>query len=51
LWDKYSEEEIIVNQLLKKCGKIYGFLCFPVDPVVPAFNVIVCPHRLAVNRP
>jgi ferredoxin-fold anticodon binding domain-containing protein len=24
LWDKYSEEEIIVNQLLKKCGKIYG---------------------------
>jgi ribosome-associated protein YbcJ (S4-like RNA binding protein) len=24
LWDKYSEEEITVNQLLKKCGKIYG---------------------------
>jgi hypothetical protein len=24
LCDKYSEEEITVNQLLKKCGKIYG---------------------------
>jgi uncharacterized protein (DUF1015 family) len=24
LWDKYSEEEITVNQLLKKCDKIYG---------------------------
>jgi hypothetical protein len=24
LWDKYSEEEITVNQLLKKCNKIYG---------------------------
>jgi hypothetical protein len=24
LWDKYSEEEITVNQLLKKYGKIYG---------------------------
>jgi hypothetical protein len=24
LWDKCSEEEITVNQLLKKCGKIYG---------------------------
>jgi ribosome-associated protein YbcJ (S4-like RNA binding protein) len=24
LCDKYSEEEITVNQLLKKWGKIYG---------------------------
>jgi hypothetical protein len=24
LCDKYSEEEVTVNQLLKKCGKIYG---------------------------
>jgi hypothetical protein len=24
LWDKCSEEEINVNQLRKKCGKIYG---------------------------
>jgi hypothetical protein len=24
LWDKCSEEEITINQLLKKCGKIYG---------------------------
>jgi hypothetical protein len=24
LWDKYNEEESTVNQLLKKCGNIYG---------------------------
>ena len=28
-----------------------GVPCFPVDPVVPAFNVIVFPHWLAVYCP